>query len=131
MSQTNVQVVRLAYDVAFARRGIEDVRHAVAEGYVFHNRPEWPGRYTVDEMPQLWADVDATFSEYTLIPEDFASVGDEYVVVTLTQGARMRGSEAHLETTIFHVWRVQNGKLRETWAFGTRDAAYEAAGGGH
>lgn len=130
VSQDNVELVRLAYDVGFAQRSVENLRYAFAEDYVFHNRPEWPGRalYRNDEMPQLWADLDDTFIEFTLVPEDFAPVGDEYVVVTLRQAARMRDSEAYVETTTFHVWNVRNGKARETWAFSIRDEAFEAAG---
>ena len=131
MSQENVQVVRLAYDVAFAQRSVEDVRHAFAEDYVFHSRREWPGRplYTMDEMPQLWADLDDIFSEFTLVREDFAGIGDEYVIVTLRQGGRLRGSDVQLETTLFHVWKVRNGKPQETWVFGTREEAFAKAAG--
>ena len=128
MSQENVDLVRLAYDVAFAQRSIEGVRHAFPEDYVFHTRAEWPGRrlYRMNEMTQLWADLDDIFSEYSLVPEEFATVGDDYVVVTIKVGFRMRGSDARIEQRVFHVWNVRDGKPRETRAFGNRDEARRA-----
>lgn len=130
MCRENLDAVRRAYDVAFAQRSVEEVRHLYAEGYVFHTRREWPGRalYGMDEMPQLWADLDDIFSEYTLVADDFAAVGDDYVLVTLRQGGRVRGTDARIESTVFHLWDVRNGKPRETWVFGTREEALEFAG---
>jgi hypothetical protein len=31
----------------------------------------WPGRsdYTIEEIPQLWADLDDTYTEYNLLPD--------------------------------------------------------------
>jgi hypothetical protein len=129
MSRENVDTVRLAYEVAYAQRSVDDVRDAFAEDYVFHSRPEFPGRlsYRADDMPQLWADLDETYTEFSLVPEDFAPVGD-YVVVTLRQSARLRASDARIESTIYHVWHVQNGVPQETWGYSTREEALEAVG---
>ena len=126
----NVEAVRLAYDVAYAQRSVEDVRETVAEDYVFHTRPEFPGRalYRADEMTDLWADLDNTFSEFDLVPEDFAPVGRDYVVVSDRQSARMRGSDARVEWTICHVWNLRAGEPEETWAYSTREEALEAVG---
>lgn len=130
MSQANVEAVRLAYDVAYAERNIESVRAAVAAGWVFHGRSEFPGRqeYGLEEMPQLWADLDETYSEFSLTPEEFTPVGDDHVVVEVRTSARLRGSEARMEATQYHVWRVQAGKVRETWAYNTRQEALDAIG---
>jgi ketosteroid isomerase-like protein len=129
MSQENVQTVRRLYEVAYAQRSVENVRDAVDESFVWHQRPEWPGRsqYRADDMPQLWAELDDTYAEFSLVPEDFAPVG-EYVVVTARTSARMRASEARIDSTLFHVWHLRGGRAREAWTYGTRAEALDAVG---
>jgi hypothetical protein len=128
MAQDNVEMVRVAYEVAYAERSVEGVRDRFADDFVWHSRPEWPGKaaYGVDEMPGLWADLDETFSEFELVPAAFEEVGDAYVLVTVRQGARLRGSENRVETTIWHLWRI-DGTPREAWVFANRAEALEAA----
>jgi ketosteroid isomerase-like protein len=129
MSEENVQTVRRLYEVAYAQRSVENVRDAVDEGFVWHQRPEWPGRsqYRADDMPQLLADLDDTYAEFSLVPEDFAPVG-EYVVVTARTSARLQASEARIDGTLFHVWHLRDGKAQEAWTYGTRAEALEATG---
>ena len=129
MPQDNVEMVRVAYEVAYAERSVEGVRDSFAEDFVWHSRPEWPGKatYRVDEMPGLWADLDETFSEFELVPATFEEVADGYVLVTVRQSARLRGSEDRVETTVWHLWRI-DGMPREGWVFGERAEALEAAG---
>jgi hypothetical protein len=78
-------------------------------------------------MTQIWADLDETYSEFRLVPEDYAAVGD-YVVVTIRQSARMRGSDARVESTIWHVWRITGGVVQEAWTFDSEEDALKAAG---
>jgi hypothetical protein len=129
MSQENVEMVRVAYDVAYAERSVEGVRDRFAESFVWHSRPEWPGKatYGVDEMPELWADLDDTFSEFELVPVEFEEVADGYVLVTVKQSASLRDSDERVETTIWHLWRV-DGMPQEGWVFGDRSEALQAAG---
>lgn len=128
MSQGNVEMVRIAYAVAYAERSVEGVRDRFSENFVWHSRPEWPGKatYGIDEMPALWADLDDTFSEFELVPAEFEEVADGYVLVTVNQSARLRDSKRRVETTIWHLWRVE-GMPQEGWVFGDRAAALEAA----
>ena len=129
MSRENIEVVRLAYDVAYVQRSVEDVRDRFAPDFVFHTRPEWPGRqlYRFKEIEQLWADLDETFSDYSLMPIEFEDVGD-YVLVTLQSSAQMRGSHVRVEGKVWHLWRVADGKPQEAWTFGSRNEALEAVG---
>ncbi len=129
MSRENVEIVRLAYDVAYAERSVERVREKFADDFTWHNRGEFPGRhlFRVDEMPQLWADLDDTYSDFSLVPAEFVAEG-EYVIVTIRMSARPRASNARVEGTIWHVWHVVDGKPREGWAYGDRREAFEAAG---
>ena len=129
MSQENVEAVRLAYEVAYVERSIENVRERFDENFVWHSRPDFPGRaeYRADEMSRLWAELDETYTEFSLVTEDFMPVG-AYVVATIRTGTRMRGSDARIDTTSYHVWHVPDGKPREAWSYGTREEALEAVG---
>src|SRR5436190_8414545 len=129
MSQENVEAIRRAYDAGYAERSVEKVLDAVDESFVWHQRAEWPGRplYRIEDMPELWADLDDTYTEFSLVPADFAPFG-EYVVVTVRLSARMRASDARIEGTHYHVWHFRDGKANEAWNYSTRAEALEAGG---
>ena len=129
MAAQNIEMIRVAYDVAYAQRSLAGVRDRFAEDFVWHSRPEWPGKatYSADEMLELWADLDETFSEFELVPVDFEEVGDEHVLVEVRQSACLRDSDARVETTIWHLWRIE-GEPREGWVFTNQIEAREAAG---
>jgi hypothetical protein len=127
MSEENVEFVRFAYREGYARRTVENLRERVADDFQFHMRPGWPGRpvYSLDEMPQIWADLDDTYTEFSLVPESFVAVGD-YVLVTIRTSARLAGSETRLESTIWHVWLFSHGTVLETRTFDNKEDAFEA-----
>ena len=129
MSRENIEVVRLAYDVAYAQRSVEGVRDRFAPDFVFHGRAEFPGRqhYRFEEIEQLWADMDETYSDYSLVPVEFEDAGD-YVLVTLETSAKMQGSELRVEGKIWHVWLVADGTPQEGWTYGSRSEALQAVG---
>jgi ketosteroid isomerase-like protein len=129
MSRENIEIVRNAYDVALAQRGVAGVMNRFAADFTWHQRAEWPGRPTfgASEMPQLWADLDETYSDMNLVPVEFVDVG-EYVVVTVESSSRLRGSDARLESRLWHVWHLWDGLALEGWAFRTRLEAFETAG---
>ena len=129
MSRENVEVVRRAYEEAFANRSTEGAEDWTSEDFRFHAQAEFPGRasYTRDEMTQLWADIDEAFSEYTLVPDAYADAGD-HVLVTLRQSARPHESDARVESMLYHVWEVRNGKAIQAWTYADRAEALEAVG---
>jgi ketosteroid isomerase-like protein len=129
MSQENIELVRLAYDVVWKGRSADGVEHRFADDFTWRQRPEWPGRsaYTRDEMPELWADLDDTYLEFELFPVEFSEAAD-YVVVTVNTSAHLRASDARIEGTLWHVWRVVEGVLAEAQAYSSRREALEAAG---
>jgi ketosteroid isomerase-like protein len=129
MSQENIELVRPAYDVAWPQRSVDGLRDRFADDFTWTQRPEWPGRsvYRRDDMPELWADLDETYSEYRLAAVDYADAG-EYVVVTVNLSAHLRASNDRIEGTVFHVWRIQDGLVAEACVYSTRRDALEAAG---
>src|SRR4051812_92531 len=120
MSQENVETVRRAYEVAYAERSVEGLVDVAAENFIWHQRTEWPGLsvYRLEDLPQLWADLDDTYTEFTLVPEDFRAVG-EYVMVTVRTGARIRAGDTRIDSTLYHVWHLRDGKVREAWTYTT------------
>ena len=130
-SQEAVEIVRWLYEKSHAQRRVDlpGIETRVAPDYRFYARPGFPGRpsYRMDEMPALWADLDTTFSDYSLVPEHYETLGS-YVLVTLRQAARMRGSEQRINSLVYHLWFLSDGMVQETWTFGTESEAREAVG---
>ena len=130
MSRENVELVRLAYEQGYARREVDSIRDRLAADFRFYTRPEFPGEklsYTADEVARLWADLDETYTEYSLVPEDFTELG-EYVLVTLTQSAQLRDSGSRIEAKTYHLWKVEDGKVLAGWAYASREVALDAVG---
>ena len=125
--ESAIDTVRRAYK-GFDRREVEPYKEFFAEGFAFHMRPEFPvqGVYGVDEMEQLWADLDDTFSEWGLTPTTFEAVGD-YVIVRLSNSTKLRGSEARFDESIHHVWQVRDGLIQQAWTFTTYEEAVRLA----
>ena len=129
----NIATVRWLYEESHAKRRVDvpGVEDRAAPGYRFHARAGFPGRteYRLDEMVDLWADLDATFTEHALEPQGYEAVGPSHVLVTLRQRARLRGSDEWIDDTIYMLWRLdEDGRARETHTFGARAEAVEAAG---
>ncbi len=129
MSRENVEVVRRAYEEAYAKRSVEGADDWISEDFRFHMRAEFPGQrfYQRDEITEIWADLDETYSDFSLVPDEYADTGD-YVLVTLNQSARLRESDVRVESTIYHVWEVRDGKAIEAWTYSDRADALEAVG---
>lgn len=131
MSQENVEIVCLAYEEGLARRSVDSpaLKERASPDYRFHARPGWPGQsvYRLDEMPALWADLDTTFTDHRMVPTAYEDL-EPYVLVTVHQTARLRGSETEINQAIYHLWLVVEEKIRETWTFAAKAEALVAAG---
>ena len=132
MSNENVEVVRWAYENSHAQRSVDvpGIEERVTPSYTFHTREGWPGAtsYRLAEMTALWADIDTTFSDHSLVPQSYEAIGSTDVLVTLHQTARLRGSDHRINETIYMLWRLVDGRAEETWTFTDRAKALEAAG---
>ncbi len=131
MSQENVEIVRWALEEGLAQRTVDmpGVEERFEADYRFHTRPEFPGRaaYRLDELTALWADLDTTFTDHSLVPTRYEEIGT-YVLVTLQQTARLRGSDQEINLTVYQLWLLSGGKVQETWTFTYKEEALEAAG---
>lgn len=129
MSPGNIEIVRRAYEEAYAKRSVEGTEDWVSEDFRFHPRAEFIGRssYTRDEILEFWTDLNDTYSEFSIVAEDYAEAGD-HVVATMRQSARLRDSDLRVESTVYHVWQVRDGQAIAAWVYGDRAEALEAAG---
>ena len=125
-----MEIVRFAYEEGHARRTVDapGFEERIAPEYRFHGRPGFPGQtvYRLEEMPALWADLDATFVDHSLVPTRYEDL-EPYVLVTLRQTARLRGSDQRISETIYMLWFLSGGRIQETWTFTDKAAAIEAA----
>jgi hypothetical protein len=132
MSEENVEIVRWLHEEGYARRTVElpGSENRIASDYRFHPRPGFPGRstYGLDEIVRFWADLDATFTDYSLTPHSYEPIGAAYVLVTLRQTARLRGSDQLLTELIYMLWHLVEGRAQETWTSTVREQVLEAAG---
>jgi ketosteroid isomerase-like protein len=130
VSEDHVEIVRMAYEVGYLNRRVDvpGVGDRFEDGYLFHTRPGFPGRlaYRKDEMTELWADLDSTYMDYELSPENYETIGGD-VLVRSRQSARLRGSEVRLDESVFHLWRLRDGKVIETWTYSNEQDALAAA----
>jgi hypothetical protein len=92
--------------------------------------PDFPGgsAYRLDQLVEFWADLDATFTDYSLIPQSYEPIGPAHVLVTLRQTARLRGSDEQLTELIYMLWHLTEGKARETWTSTDREQVLAAGG---
>jgi ketosteroid isomerase-like protein len=129
MSRENIELVRLAYDGTWPLRSVDGFQDRFADDFTWRQRSEWPGRsiYARDEMPELWADLDETYSEFTLEPVEYAEAG-EYVVVTVNTSAYIRATNDRIEGTVWQVWRIHDELVAEVCVYSRRRDALEAAG---
>jgi len=128
VSRENVDLIHIAYDIVWPQRSFAGFEEHIAEGFVWRQRREWLGRpvYTRDELPELWADLDETYSEYRVEALDYTDAGDR-VVVRVKTSAHLKASDIRVERVMWHVWRVQDGRVSEVSVHGTRDEADAAA----
>lgn len=126
-----MEIVRWAFEEGLARRtvNIPGAEERFASDYRFHTPPGFLGRtvYRLDELTPLWADLDTTFTDHSLVPMHYEEIGT-YVLVTLQQTARLRGSDDEINFTFYQLWLVSEGKIQETRTFTDNAEALEAAG---
>jgi hypothetical protein len=132
MSDENVGIVRWAYENGFAQRTVDmpGSGDRVAPDYRFHTRPDFPGRsaYRLDQMVELWADIDATFTDYSLTAESYEPIGPAHVLVTVRQATRLRGSDQRLVERLYMLWYLTDGRVQETWTSADRAEILESHG---
>jgi ketosteroid isomerase-like protein len=130
MSQENVAVVKALF-AAFADRDFEaaaklldpsvEIRPAIVGG------PEGVVYEGPDGMRQFWADVDATWAEFRIAPEEFREL-DGKILVLGRAFARGRVSGIVLEAAAAWIAGLRDGRIAAFQSFSSQQDAFEAAG---
>ncbi len=124
MAHQNVAIVQAMYE-AFARHDEAALVSHLDPSIAVHDRPLHP-EASVYEGPEgflRFAQSDwAAFDEVSYEPQDFLARG-EYVVVTIRQSGRGKGSALDVEESIVNVWKLRDGKCIELRNYSTMDEA--------
>jgi hypothetical protein len=120
--------VRRAFEVAYKNRNVEAMRSALTEDFEWHQRAEWPGRrvYGVEDLAELWAELEDTYSEYVVEPVGFSESGG-CVIAEVHISARLRASDARIDGVTWQVWRLADGLVQDVRVYTERSEAFATA----
>jgi ketosteroid isomerase-like protein len=130
MSQENVEIVRRAWK-AWGERGVDAAQHYDAEDCVVGGFPEAPdieilhGWEGLSERERIFFDA---WLDLALEPVEFMDAGGNAVVAVAAISGLGAGSGAPLDTHIFFVYELRDGKIVRDQTFTPRSDALEAAG---
>jgi ketosteroid isomerase-like protein len=124
MAHQNVEIVQAMYE-AFALGDLTTLVSYLDPAVKVHDRPLHP-EASVYEGPEgflRFAETDwAAFDEVTYEPQEFLARG-AYVVVSIRQSGRGKGSALGVEESIVNVWKLRDGKCVELRNYSTIDEA--------
>ena len=131
MSQENVQIVKVAYDT-FASRGLEpfmerftaDVEYRAVVGAP-DDRGPIHGKEAVQAWLQDWIDM---FDGFRMELVELVDAGEEMLVGAERYGGRAKLSGVDIDSTIWTVFTISDGKIGSGHEYSSREQALEAAG---
>ena len=131
MSQENVKIVKVAYDT-FASRGLEpfmehfthDVEYRAVVGAP-DDRGPIHGKEAVQAWLQDWIDM---FDGFRMELVELVDAGEEMLVVAERYGGRAKLSGVDIDSTIWTVFTISDGKIASGHEYSSREQALEAAG---
>jgi len=129
MSEENVEVVRRIYE-ALNETGEPPVGFG-APNYEFDASdvmPDMPPSRGQEEAVRMFRSYSEMFDDFTVTLEEVIAADNECVVTSVTDGGRMKGSDAEVWNRFFHVFTLRNGKVTRWSSHLTRERALEAAG---
>jgi ketosteroid isomerase-like protein len=129
MSSENLEVVRAMY-AAFARHDRAALLTHLDAAMTVYDRPVHPEAsvYEGREGFLRFAETDwDAFDEVSYEPHDFVVRG-AYVIVSITQRGKGKGSALGVEEDIVNVWKLRAGKCVELRNYSTIAEALEAVG---
>jgi ketosteroid isomerase-like protein len=129
MSEENVEAVRRAWE-AWEEGELSDAIAAMRPEMVTYVAPPLPvaGTYYGPEgFLQLTLDWAEGFDELEITSEEFFDAGDK-VVVHARHRARGAASGVPVETDVWYVWTLKEGRAVRADVFNDRAEALEAAG---
>jgi ketosteroid isomerase-like protein len=129
MSQENVESLRRGYD-SFNTGDFDawiEGFHPAAEMYDLPEIPGAPVRRGHDALREWLVMMEGIWVDPRYEPEEFIEAG-QFFVVAVRGTARGRGSGIPMDVSMFHVFEIEDGKVRRLWSYLNRDEALEAVG---
>jgi ketosteroid isomerase-like protein len=130
MSEENVEIVRRTWK-AWSERGVDAAQHYYAEDCVVGGFPEAPdfeivhGWEGLRERERIFFDA---WVDLALEPVEFIDAGGNAAIAVIAISGRGRGSGAPLDTPVFFVYEIRDGRFVRDQTFTSRAEALEAAG---
>ena len=125
MSRENVEVVRRIFD-AYVAGDLEKALDDADPDIVWNAADEAP-QHGLDEVVAYMARWEREWENLVTVPEEFIDAGDR-VLVTVHFSGRGRGSGIEVDTRLYEVYGLREGKIVRMDEFTDRAEALEAAG---
>jgi len=129
MSEKNVETVRRVYEGVNTH--LETPPELFDPEYEFDNTELWPDLSEVlgfeaaqKAMREYWE----TFDAYHVEIEEVIHSDEGRVVVLVRDGGRMRGTDAEVRNSFFHVWTFRDERIVRLSVHTDRSRSLEAAG---
>ncbi|MBN1528334.1 MAG: nuclear transport factor 2 family protein [Thermoleophilaceae bacterium] len=129
MSHESLETIRRVYEGVTTR--LETPRELFDPDYEFDNTELWPDLADVlghdaalAAMREYWE----TFDGYHVEIEEVIHADEGRVVVAVRDGGRMRGTDAEVWNSFFHVWTLRDGRIIRLSVHTDRDRSLEVAG---
>jgi ketosteroid isomerase-like protein len=127
MSAENVEIVRRAFAYEVYGLGDRAEAEAIFDPYVVLNPTEEGPSYGLDAIRDNFEHWKAAWEELDVTIEELIDAGDR-VFLTAHHRGRGRGSGVEVDTRLYSVYTLSNGKVLRADEYAERDAALEAAG---
>jgi hypothetical protein len=103
---------------------------AIDPDFLFHvqddlpNGGDWPGIEGFNEMTRSWLEA---WEEFKVEPHEFIEVGEDSLLLSITQRAVARGSGIEVAGEFFYLLIFREGKVEQMRLYSDRERAERAA----
>jgi ketosteroid isomerase-like protein len=127
MSQENVELARRAFAYEIYGRGDRAEAEAIFDSYVVMNPVEEGPSYGLDAIRDNFEHWKGAWGELEVTVEEVIDAGDR-VLLTAHHRGRGRGSGIEVDTRLYTVYTLRDGKVLRSDEYAERAKALEAAG---
>jgi ketosteroid isomerase-like protein len=127
MSQENVEIVRRAFAYEVYGRGDRADAEAIFDPEVVMNPVEERPTYGLDTIRENFEHWKGAWAELEVTVEEVIDAGDRVVLAAHHRG-RGRGSGVEVDTRLYSVYTLRNGKVLRADEYTDRADALQAAG---
>jgi ketosteroid isomerase-like protein len=128
MSQQNVEIVRRAFAYEVYGHGDRAEAEALFDPYVVINPAEEGPSYGLDAVRDNFEHWKGAWEELEVTVEDVINAGEDRVLLTAHHRGRGRGSGIEVDTRLYSIYTLRDGKVLRTDEYADRAEVLEAAG---